>query len=184
MADPFATLPEPSDPGGSCINAVYSGSGTYTLNPGKYCNISLSGSVRITLNPGVYYLQNGLSMSGPTTLTGAGVMLFNSSGSITMSGGTTVNLTAPTAGAYQGFTIFQRRTNTSSMSLSGGATQTIAGAVYVKAAALTYSGNGNTSGVATTLVADTMSFSGSAYISQPASTSVGGTGGGAVALIE
>jgi hypothetical protein len=155
-----------------------------TLNPGVYCSLNISSDAHVTFAPGVYVLRGGMNISGQPVINGSGVTFYNRQGSINISGGAAINLSAPTSGDLEGFIIFQSRTNTSSLNLSGGASQTLGGAVYAKAGALNYSGNGNSSGIKTTLVVDRVNFSGNAYINQPAVTAVhGGTTGG-VGLVD
>jgi hypothetical protein len=185
MPDPFVTAPSPVDPGGACQNASFSGQGTYTVNPGVYCNFSLSGQARVTLNPGTYVLRNGLSMSGGSRISGSGVLLYNKSGSLGLSGGTDINLSGLTSGPLRGFVIFQDRNNTANMDLSGGATQTIAGAIYSKNGGLNYTGNGSSTGnggVDVTLVVKTLRLTGNAYIRLPAGTAYGNSIGSTVLI--
>ena len=98
-----------------------------TLDPGIYYGgLSLKGT--ITMNPGIYILAGGgLSLqSGTTTITGNGVMIFNTQndnascrsgagctagalGSLDTSGNPTIIWRAPTSGYYQGIVIYQAR---------------------------------------------------------------------------
>jgi Flp pilus assembly protein TadG len=124
--DPLASLPAPSTsglptfPGGN-----YDGQ---TLQPGIYTSDVHFGTVG-HLNPGIYILQGGISLSGGADLYGNGVMLY-SLGPISLSGGSTLQLTPPTSGTYAGVTVFQARGNTAKADLSGGSASTLAGIYY------------------------------------------------------
>jgi hypothetical protein len=172
MADPFAGLAEPT-PSGTCQDSggavSLSGSTAKTLNPGTYCHaISMSGSSALTLNPGLYLLKGGIAMSGTASITGNQVTLFNYSGAISLSGTGGINITAPSSGsgsAYAGIAIFQSRSDSSAATLSGGAAQKFAGAVYLPDATLTYSGGSSTNaGSITALVVKGITFSGNSHI--------------------
>lgn len=154
QTDPFASLTAPS--AGSCTGGVSLSSGTQTISPGTYCGaISVSGG-SLTLNPGTYYLEGGLSISGGSIQSsGGGVTFYVEGGSVSMSGGT-INLNAPTSGTWEGILIFQSRTNSAGLNLSGG-TQTYSGAVYAIDSTLSLSGGTYTN---TTFVVNTISISG------------------------
>lgn len=182
MADPFASMSPPTV--GSCdhTGAVVVTSNT-TLSPGTYCGgIITSGTQTITLSPGLYIIKQGITESGSPTFTGTGVTLYFNSGGITGSGSGTFNLSAPTSGTWQGVVLFEDRTNTSGITLSGSTGTQVSGLVYMPKGNLTYSGYSGTSGVTTTLVVNAVTFSGTSYISQPATTAYGG--GCPVKLIE
>jgi hypothetical protein len=94
-----------------------------------------------------------------------------------MNGGATVNLTGPTTGAYKGIGIFQPSSNTSALTLTGGATQLIRGAVYAPGADVTYTGGASLSSGGATIVCNTITFQGNSYLTQPASTAYTGSSG-------
>jgi len=174
-ADPFASMAPPTV--GSCTSngVTLSGSGSQTLNPGVYCGaVTLSGSVALTLNPGLYILKSGITMSGPTSISGSGVTLYAPSGGIALSGTAGINLSAPTSGTWQGVVIYQSRSNSSSSALSGGSNEVLSGLVYMPAASLAYSGSSGSGGQISTLVVNSLTFSGSSFISVPATTAYGG----------
>jgi len=150
-----------------------------TISPGVYCgSISVTGQASLTLNPGTYVLKNGLSVGGGTTLTGTGVTLFNQSGSISVSGGGVVQLTAPISGTYQGIAIFQDRANTNKLSLVGGGSQFVNGGVYAAAAEIDYTGGSTTQSLSTLLVGNTIVFVGNSYLTATPKTGYSGGAGG------
>jgi len=190
QADPFASMNPPTV--GSCTysSAVVVTTNT-SLSPGTYCGgIVTSGSETITMNPGLYIIKSGITVSGTPTFNGAGVTLYFSSGGITGSGGGLFNLTAPTTDfsssePYKGVVIFEDRSDSSGITLSGSTGSQVSGLVYMPKGNLTYSGDSGTSGVITTLVVNAITFSGTSYIQQAATTDYGGGSGSCpVALIE
>jgi Flp pilus assembly protein TadG len=148
--DPLLALAAP-DPGSyptQAASATSVGSGTtVTLQPGVYQGgISISGTGSVALAPGIYILNGGgLQVSGNGSLSGSGVMIYNtggsSAGAINISGNGTINLTPPTSGPYQGISIFQDRSVTQTVQLSGNGSVQVTGAVYAAAATIQLSGN-------------------------------------------
>ena len=203
MADPYANVQIPSYSG--CNSTALSVTGAKTLTPvnGIYvlCNgLRVSGQGNLTLQPGVYIVNGGsMSVSGGATVTGNGVTIImtdsttpTSTGSVSISGGSNVNLSAPTTGGTAGLAFFQDRgaSNGGSNSFSGGSTQSITGALYFPNQSVTFSGNsGNTAAPCTQLVGYTLTFSGtSAFNANCNGLGLQGMGGaanaGAVNLVE
>lgn len=154
--DPLRTLPPPdknSLPVRSNAKYDISSDGVFTLQPGVYrggITVSSSGAT-VTLQPGVYYLDGGgFQISGDATVTGNGVMLYNTGGGnaeqVKVSGNGVLSLTAPTSGTYQGISVFQDRAVTNELQLSGNGTTHIGGVVYAPAAQVLVSGNGVVTG--------------------------------------
>ena len=145
VADPLAGLAVPSLTG--TASSVSYSSGTYTISPGIYSKITLSGTASLTLNPGVYVIAGGgLSVTGSASVDGSGVMIYNANSNYPKSGGTSgsitlnstgkVDLSAPTTGVYAGFLFFQSSTDSSSLSIGGGSSTSLTGAIYAEAALL------------------------------------------------
>ncbi len=124
--DPLLGIGAPSSSGMTVQSSsaiVLSGSTSRTLNPGVYTGgIAMSGSSSLTLNPGIYYINGGgINMSGPSSISGDGVFIYNTGrGGINLSGTGTISLSPMSSGTYAGITIFQDRSNTSAATLSGG----------------------------------------------------------------
>jgi len=174
--DPFASMNPPSV--GSCTysSAVVVSTNT-TLSPGTYCGgIVTSGTETITMNPGLYIIKSGITESGSPTFNGSGVTLYFNTGGITGSGTGGFNLTAPTTGTYAGIALYEDRSDTSGITLSGSTGTNVSGVVYMPKGNLTYSGFSGTSGVATTLVVNNIIFSGTTYINNAATSAYGGSG--------
>jgi Flp pilus assembly protein TadG len=193
--DPLASMNPPSGWSSypNCIVSgplVGSGSTSTTISPptaGGDCIVSsainMSGSASVSFAAGFYVLQSGITTSGSSSVSGSGVTFYTPTAGITMSGTGGINITAPSSGPWEGIAIFQDRSNSSSDTLSGGTTQQINGVVYMPKGSLTYSGGSGTSGTTTTLVVNTVTFSGSSYIKDAATTQYGG-GGSGIALLE
>jgi Flp pilus assembly protein TadG len=137
-----------------------------TLNPGVYTSITVNSSTgSATFNPGIYVLEGGgLTIQGGASVSGSGVMFYNTSttynytsntvngvasgadGSggqytgITISGGSTFNITGYTGGPYTSMLVFQDRSNTKDMAISGTSTANVSGTFYAPTAAVTVSG--------------------------------------------
>jgi Flp pilus assembly protein TadG len=175
--DPFQFLSAPTTAnGGVATNygAVnLSGNANVTLSPGVYTSISVSSNVNVTLNPGIYIIAGGgLQMTGNATLSGSGVMIYNTGsdynvntglpdandgtssppasgnptfGSVSITGNALLNLTpySNSSSPFDGMVIYQRRLNTQPMKIAGnGSSDVLKGTVYAKSAPLDLAGNG------------------------------------------
>lgn len=150
-------------------SSTYKPTSGATLQPGLYVGgITISSQSNITFSPGIYYLQGGgLVMSGgSSSFTALGVMFYNgasssgSTGSITISGGGSAVQTPPSSGPYAGMSIFQDRSSTQKITLSGGSGWNFTGTVYAASAHVDVSG-GSGATMGSQFVADTMTLSGS-----------------------
>jgi hypothetical protein len=150
-ADPLASLgaPDPSTLTVQSTSTLHvSGTQSVTLNPGVYVGgIQISDQAHVTLNPGIYYLQGGgFSVSGSGSVTGQAVLLYNAprsiSDTISLTGNGKVILSAMTSGLYQGITLFQDRSSTAAITITGNGNLNIAGAIYAAHATLDITGNG------------------------------------------
>lgn len=175
--DPYKFLSPPTTSTGAestNYGAVkLSGSESVTLSPGVYSSIDVSSNVAVTLNPGIYIIAGGgLTMTGNSTLSGEGVMIYNTGsdynvasglpdsgdgssltpaaggttfGAVSITGNAALNLTPyenPTS-PFDGLVLYQRRINTQPLKLAGNASSDVlTGTVYAKWAPLDLSGNG------------------------------------------
>lgn len=175
--DPYANVTPPT-PSSSCTGVNYSTHGTVTLNPGVYCGgLNFGAGANVTLSPGTYYLTTqgnntgDLVMDGQASLSGTGVTLVFTSknsnyGSAKISGGATVNLSAPTSGPLSGIVFFGDRNEPvgTTFNIEGGTNQTFTGAIYLPKAALNYAGGANNFSGCTQIIADTASFVGTSNL--------------------
>jgi len=133
LPDPLRSLAAPPEPtvAGACAGSV--------CQPGRY-DATLSRTANTTLSPGTYYLKQGISITGSASLTcpapcTGGVLLYIAGGSVTLAGGSTIDLTAPTSGIYTGILIFQARSDANPVKIAGNAGSSTAikfnGIIYV-----------------------------------------------------
>jgi Flp pilus assembly protein TadG len=148
---------------GAGTSIATSGSTTETLNPGTYAQFTTSGYSNLTLNPGLYIINGPISFSGSTTVTGSGVTIINS-GSVTVGGYFSGNLTAPgTSPAGGGVPGILMASTGNSVAFSGGFSFPFTGVLYFPNAAVNMSGSTvlGSSGCAE-LIGGSLTFSGSA----------------------
>jgi hypothetical protein len=169
-SDFLSGVPTPSTSGLTTQSlSTYSAAAGETLQPGIYVGgITISSKPNVTFAPGTYYLQGGgLTMSGgSSSLTALEVMIYNganssgSVGKVTLSGGGAVQMSPPKGGDYAGMAIFQDRTSTQPITLSGGSTWDFKGTVYGAKAHVDVSG-GSGARMGSQYVSDTLTLSGS-----------------------
>jgi Flp pilus assembly protein TadG len=173
-ADPLSSLAVP-DPTTltlqSSTNYKISSSGTYTLQPGLYKGgIAISApSGTVTLNPGIYYMQGGgFSDSGGINMTGSGVMIYNdpahNSESVALTSNGSLTLSAPTSGTYKGITIFQNRTATAAVDITGNGSMNLTGTIYAAGANINLTANGAANVIGSQIIADSMTVTGSGSV--------------------
>jgi Flp pilus assembly protein TadG len=172
--DPLSTLSAPNPTAmtvQSSSNYQINSSGTYTLQPGLYKGgISISApSGLVTLMPGIYYMQGGgFSDSGGINLTGSGVMIYNapaqSSDQVKLTGTGNLTLSPPTSGTYKGIAIFQDRTSTAAVNITGGGGMNLTGTIYSARAEIDVTGNGGTNVVGSQIIANNMTVTGNGSV--------------------
>ncbi len=176
VADPLAYLPvpsastNPSTTGLMTYGAVVYSSGSHTLYPGIYSEILLEGSASATLMPGLYVIQGGgVTVEGSASITGSGVVFYNTSNPTTGAFGSfllmsTSTLSAPTSGTYAGVLLFQDRSDTKADEILAGtgnssAAFNLSGTVYAFEAPLTISAH-----VAIAVDVNTLTLGGTAVL--------------------
>jgi hypothetical protein len=168
--DPLSRLPTP-DPTTMTVQSgstyKINGSGHYTLQPGVYNGGIAIGATSglVTLNPGIYYMQGGgFADTGGISVSGNGVMIYNaptkSSDVIKLTGSGNVTLSPPLSGTYKGITIYQDRSSTSILSISGGGALNLTGTVYAARAEVDLAGSGGTNIVGSQIIANNMNVTG------------------------
>jgi len=166
VSDPLAFMQPPSFSTSSCLaDPNLGGAGkTFTLGSSGttvcYNGLTIAGGASVIFNSGVYIINGAFSISGGSTATGAGVTFYLPSGaSVSISGGGTLNLTAPTSGTYDGFLFYEDRSNTNAATIAGGAGSTLQGILYFPKAGLTLTG-GSSSQVYASVIAGSLTFTG------------------------
>jgi Flp pilus assembly protein TadG len=147
--------------------------GTLTLNPnstGAYGDLTVTTGDNVTFNPGTYFFYNAAIKINGGTVNGTGVTLvLLGNSSLSISGGATVNLSAPaintTSSDLNGVLIDDQAPNKSSnaVTVNGGGTVTLGGAMYFPNVDVTWSGNSkNANTSCTEVVANTLKIGGGA----------------------
>jgi hypothetical protein len=195
VPDPYAAVVLPTFSGCGQGNSKGYGIGTWTLNPGVYCNgLTFSNGAVATLSAGVYIIDRGtFDVGGGSKVMGTNVtiVLTSSTGSgyanAEIDNGTTVTLSAPTTGATAGLVFFgDRRSSAGSVTtvIAGGASLDITGAIYLPTQTLNWNnGASNTSSTCTELVAETITL-GAANLQIGCPTGVTAIGGTNSNLVE
>jgi Flp pilus assembly protein TadG len=170
--DPFAGLASPVTTGCdySSSNATsVSPNASKSFTPGTYCaTLDIKG--KATFASGVYVLKNGLNIAAQAEASGAGVTFYltGSNAGFTINGGGSLNLSAPTSGAYAGVLIYQDRTANvgAKNKLNGDSNTMLKGAIYTPTQSLEVTGNAGFGDQSSfmPMIADTVSFSGSSVI--------------------
>jgi hypothetical protein len=168
--------------GNSAVVTFDTTAGPYIINNG----LTIGGSAQVTFNPGVYIINgsNGgtaLSFGNSAKISGSGVTFFitgqykDSSnhnyviGNVQMTGATTVTLSAPSSGTYQGMLFLQDRnlSYTTANSFANSSSSVLQGTLYFPTSPISYSG-ATTSGTYTAVIGQTVSIGGSAdFLNDP-----------------
>ena len=189
QAQPAQSSPPPlSDPcttvGGHPGLAVdHNGNRTITLNPGMYCYIRGGSAITYLLNPGIYYIDGqsstgyAIDLTGGSTLTGSGVMIYLSpnAGRVYMYGNADIDISAcrstdPGAwcvgplDVYSGMLFYADRSYTRSISMIGTAHWDAVGTIYAAGSHLDLSGNGVDNNLSSMIVADTVTLGGTSNV--------------------
>jgi hypothetical protein len=149
--DPLAYMPQPN-PASLPVQSTRPlniTSGNRTLSPGVYLGgVSVGGQANVILQPGIYYIDGGgFTFTGQGRLTGSEVMIFNNprtnSDKININGSnsSSVSLTPPKSGLYQGIVFFQNRLSSVPMNVAGNGLFTVTGTFYAAGALLSVAGN-------------------------------------------
>src|SRR5262249_5591179 len=153
VPDPLAYLPEPDpsnltvqDKNGYHLSGIEVGS----IQPGVYKNgITVSGQATLNMAPGIYYMDGGgFTFTGQGSLNATGVMIVNAprngqnSDTISINGTGVINITPMTTGIYQGISLWQVRSSTNPIYVSGNGGSVMTGTFYSAKGTLNVTGNG------------------------------------------
>jgi prepilin-type N-terminal cleavage/methylation domain-containing protein len=149
--------------------------------PGIYVHTStLSISGNTVLPAGIHILKAGMNVNGNANVTVSnptiGIMFYNESGSINFAGGSRFDLPAYAAAPYKSILIFQARTNTNDLSLSGGTSvaSKFGGIIYAPNAGRVVLGSGGANLEVTAVIAQNIKVIGTTQVTigPPATISV------------
>jgi Flp pilus assembly protein TadG len=164
ISDPLAGVitPPTYDPA-SCTappSAPKKGSKAVTWGTTAGATTCYSGTIKVTatvtLTAGVYVIPGTLDFSGGGSITGTGVTFYIPPGGTfgnNGAGNTTLDLTAPTSGPYDGVVIYQDAANTNQIYLNGTPVVGLTGVIYAPSAQLDLGGN-TKAGVTQTFITD------------------------------
>jgi hypothetical protein len=186
VPDPLRYLPVPSVPPDGTLTKQSLGNGNflYTLTPGRYANLpSFQSGDQVVFEQesynsagGIFYIDGGgLKSTGATIsmdpLTSGGIMIYNNPSSsatsqqiqITGNSSGSVSLSPLTSGPYAGLLLWQDRTSTVPLSLSGGGSFTLGRTFYAANAQLQISGGG-TATIGSQYISRTLTLGGNGAI--------------------
>jgi hypothetical protein len=188
-----------ADPGGSY--------GTFTWGPGSASGVACyngltigANGATVTLNPGTYVIPTGelhfeSGANGHSNVGGNGIFFYlTGTASLVIDNGANVNLvaggatesggsTAPAVGIYNGIVIYQAASDTKAMSVQGGATTFMNGAIYAPGAAITM-GNASGSTVEGGVAAYSLTMNGGGTLMPTTDTNQGSLSMGAPNLVQ
>ncbi|MFN3370222.1 MAG: pilus assembly protein TadG-related protein [Sphingomonadaceae bacterium] len=173
--DPLAELPNPTG-FGAPQNGTVNSNQTRTLNPGTYNGMNIRGTA--ILNPGVYLIDGGeFRVNAQATVRGENVTIVLTSqtaasnpgsiATVTINGGATMDLTAPTTGTYKGVLFYQdrRATNASQTNkINGNSSSRFQGAIYFPGTTVEFTGTQGMVIDCVQLVARRLSFIGNSTV--------------------
>jgi hypothetical protein len=143
---------------------------TVVLSPGVYCGgITVVAQTKVQFQPGLYILNGGgMTMTGQGSMVGSGVTFYNTGDAthkyepITLSGGSLIDLSAPTSGPYEGILFYQDRNIISDKpnDLTGNANAKYEGALYFPTTDLKYAGGADGAAKYTIVVGRKLEFVG------------------------
>jgi hypothetical protein len=152
VPDPLAYIPEPN-PNNMALQSNHpthiSSTNTVTLQPGVYHGgIQVTGQGTLIMAPGIYYMDGGgFSFTGQGSLIAEGVMIFNAPNSkndiINIQGIGSIDFSPPTDGIYKGIALFQERSSSNNLNISGNGQSTMTGTFYTANGTLNVTGNGS-----------------------------------------
>jgi Prokaryotic N-terminal methylation motif len=129
--------------------------------------LNISGTT--VLPAGIHILKNGMTINGNAnvSVSGAGgIMFYNEAGAISFAGGSKFDLPAYQSAPYKNIVIFQARSNTTSLSLSGGSAvaSKFGGIIYAPNASSVILGSGGANLEVTAVIAQGIKITGNTQV--------------------
>lgn len=174
ITDPMASLEGPLYNPADCDNTNYlvNSGETLTLTPGTYCRrIKVVSDGTLILEPGLYILGDRgiLEIGGNATVTGDGVSFYltaDNSEELSITGGASIELTAPPDGPLPGILFYHDRNTTDDIThkITGGSNMDLEGIIYLPSQSLQFAGGSEFNSSTSLLIADTVSLTGNSNI--------------------
>lgn len=199
QADPYSGLPDPNPTG--CSNQLRVGSNqtrNISNSSGTQCfrGIDIQGTAHF--DPGIYFVDGSMSVGAQATVTGTGVTFIltsttastnpSSIGQVTINGGATMQISAPTSGTYAGILFYQdrRAPNSDGNRINGNSSSFFQGAFYFPSQGMDFNGTTGMRTECVQIAARRVTFIGnSTIINQcPPSSGAGAFSGLRVFLVE
>lgn len=124
--------------------------GTYTLDPGRYCNgLTIMAQATVVLNPGIYIVDNGtFDVQSGASVSGSNVVFYYSGAAAKFQviGGGTVNLSGRKAGqSYEGFLMIASANSSpgETSRVQGGSNFKVEGVIYAPTQRIEVGGESN-----------------------------------------
>lgn len=169
-------------------NGAITTSGGSTLAFGTTANHTINGALNLngssTFGAGTYTINGGLTNNTGGTMTGSGVS-FILAGTLNASGGTSIDLAAPSSGAIIGVPDVLFATRASSATILGGGTQdSYSGVIYVPNSDFQMSGGASATGSCFSIVASTVTLSSGPSAATACPSMGSSSGSGNVSLVR
>jgi len=175
--DPLAYLPDPPFPS-NCTNLSVNNGETVTVE-GTACfsSIDVMPGGTLLLKPGIYTVNGGdislkgsiQSIAGTGTNTGVSFIMTGpggAAGDLRINSQAELKLQAPTSGEYSGILFYRdRRASNIEISINGGASSTLEGALYFPASDIKFAGHSSMNVRCVQLIGQKLKFRGGANIS-------------------
>ena len=168
VSDPLSYLTPPAYDPASCIAGNIGGGSNqfFGITSGDsicYSSLTISGSGIKTFLPGTYIITGPMQFNSVGTIAGTGVTIYlTGSGSFFDGGGNSVQLSAPTTGAYKGVLFYQDPGDSQTMSITSDSTWSLNGIFYLPSADLSIHAGLSNSLFNVVLDAESVSFTGNA----------------------
>jgi hypothetical protein len=190
--DPLGWIYPPAVPNRCDSTGLTQDSGSISMPSDGYYVVcgggfSMTANKTVTMAPGIYIFKGGAVNLRNGHLSGSGVMWYftNSVSSVYTNGNIDINLSAPTTGPYEGILFFGNRAESiASVTINGGSSQILNGALYFPTSDISYSGGSSTASTHTALIAKTITFLGDSYFTADPSGNYTGIGLPRIGFVE
>jgi prepilin-type N-terminal cleavage/methylation domain-containing protein len=177
ITDPYGSLAAPTTSGRPSKSGCSGG----VAQPGVYASALSISSGTCTMATGVYILQNGLTLSGTSTLTSGsgGVFVYISGGTLSVASTASIMLSATTTGTYANLTVWQAAADTNTISFAGTGQLSITGALYAPKAQVSFTANPQNPDVSVLVAQNVYMANGSIVVGTPSAQALSIAGGSA-----